>query len=49
MTGTNSTTKFAILLPILGFKNALIKFIRLSENKIFNIDEEVGIKLLTTL
>ena len=49
MTGTNSTTKFAILLPILGFKNALIKFIRLSENKIFNIDDEVGIKLPTTL
>ena len=38
-----------ILLSYLSFKNALINFIRFSENKIFNIHDEVGIKLLTKL
>ena len=33
----------------LSFKNALINFTRPSENKIFNIHDEVGIKLLTRL
>ena len=33
----------------LSFKNALINFIRHSENKIFNINDEVDIKLLTRL
>ena len=33
----------------LRFKNALIYFIRPAENKIFNVHDEVGIKLLTRL
>ena len=33
----------------LTFKNALINFIRPSHNKIFNIHNEVGVKLLTRL
>ena len=49
MAGTNSAPKFENCTSYLSFKNALIKFIRPSENKIFYIHDEVGIKLLTKL
>ena len=32
-----------------SFRKALLNFVRLSENKIFNIHDQVGIKLLTRL
>ena len=46
MTGTYLIPKFAIVLPILVSKNALINFIRPSEKKIFNIYDKVETKLL---
>ena len=33
----------------LSFKNALINFVRPSDNKIFNIHDKVGVKLLMRL
>ena len=48
-TGINSTPKMSNSTSYLNFINALINFIRTSENKIFNVHDEVGIKLLTRL